>query len=197
MATKKTKRAKVVPIAEALGEAMGHSVEAGLAATTGKFSKPKRVEELPEPGTEIEDEEPEPVKEPKAGKPKPPTKAEITAARRRTSPKLAAKRVALCVRTLEQHDWTTIGVDGINGAIAILRSALPKLEAAKAKLAARKFVVGTVTKLAAKSVKRWEGVITADEVLRVVVLRKLSAVIETSDGMRVLLPLRDLERDAS
>jgi hypothetical protein len=213
MATKKakTKKGARVSPAEAFRDSMGHSVEGGLAATTGEFAAPKRVEDLPEPGTARDEDEPEapdarsshdelPAEEPEAPKveaPKEPTKAEVVAARRRTSPKAAAKHVSACLKMLALHDWPEIGIDGISGAVAVLRSALPKLEAIATKRATFKLAPGSVARLRSKTAARWEGVLPTDADLRVVELRKLSAVVEAPDGVRAVVAIRELERGAA
>lgn len=118
------------------------------------------------------------------------------------NPRIALKRVTFAIQRLSRIDWERLGVTEGPRAIATLKLALPKLEAAKV---AKKpptrasSLEGKTARVRDKMRGQYEGVLDTPDLdaLTVVSLRKGIAVCTTTGGEKVMLPTRHIEAVAS
>lgn len=111
------------------------------------------------------------------------------------SPKAVARRVKLAIERLERVDWTALNVPEGPRAIATLRLALPKLESMKATPGGRKVAEGKTARVKDTARARYEGILETEDMdgLKVVALRKNTAVCRTPAGEKIMIPVRHIE----
>jgi hypothetical protein len=101
------------------------------------------------------------------------------------------------VKKLGVYDYSVFGVEGVSGALAVLRNALGKMEALKKRGGAgrAKVAPGTIVRLRVKRRAHFEGVLEASdfEKIKVIAANGKKLRVELVSGERVMLDAKDVE----